>query len=38
MFEGEYNEQIDIWALGVIAYLLCYQTLPFEAKYEKELQ
>ena len=38
MFEGAYNEQIDIWAVGVIAYLLYYGSLPFYSKFEKDLR
>ena len=36
MFEGEYNEQIDIWAIGVIAYLMGYGFAPFQSQYEHE--
>ena len=29
MFNGCYNELIDIWATGVVAYELFFQKLPF---------
>lgn len=28
-FNGSYDERIDIWSVGVIAYELIYHTLPF---------
>lgn len=29
MFNGSYNQLIDVWAVGVIAYQLTYNKMPF---------
>lgn len=31
MFKGGYNEIIDMWAVGIIAYELAFRKLPFES-------
>ena len=31
MFKGGYNEIIDMWVVGVIAYELAYGKLPFDS-------
>lgn len=33
MFKGGYNEDIDLWAIGVIAYELAFHKLPFDSEY-----
>lgn len=38
MFLGQYNQQIDIWALGIVAYEMLYKKLPFNSEYESQLQ
>ena len=37
MFEGEYNEAIDIWSVGVIAYEMAFGQLPFWSQYTHKL-
>jgi len=32
MGDDEYNYKVDIWALGIILYLMIFQKLPFIAK------
>ena len=36
MFKGSYNEVIDMWAVGVIAYELAFGKLPFDNEYVSE--
>lgn len=36
MFNGSYNEDIDLWAVGVIAYELAFGKLPFNSEYVSE--
>ena len=35
-FRGDYSEEIDVWAAGVIAYELLVGELPFVGNTEKE--
>lgn len=37
MVEGSYDEKCDIWALGVILYILVAAIPPFDGKTEKEI-
>ena len=37
MFEGEYDEKIDIWAIGVIAFELLTGQLPFDGNYHRSV-
>lgn len=36
MFKNSYNEVIDMWAVGVIAYELTFKKLPFKSEYVSE--
>ncbi len=36
MFNGSYNEIIDMWALGVITYDMAYKKFPFDNEYVNE--
>lgn len=35
MFKALYDERIDLWAIGVVAYKLFTGNLPFSGSYEK---
>lgn len=37
IFHSVYDEKVDVWAVGVITYLLLKKCLPFVAEYEDEL-
>lgn len=37
MLSGSYSHQCDVWAIGVIIYLLLYGVYPFFSSNEKEL-
>ena len=32
-----YDEKVDVWAIGVIAYQLCFGRLPFYSEYASEI-
>ena len=34
----EWNEKVDIWALGVVVFNLCQLNLPFNGNTQKELE
>lgn len=36
MFNGSYNEEIDMWAVGIIAYQLAFEKMPFDKEYVSE--
>ena len=38
MLEGtEYDEKVDAWAIGIMAYQLSYRRNPFSSEYESQL-
>lgn len=37
MFNGIYNEIVDIWATGIIAFEMLVGKLPFKSSFEKNL-
>jgi len=37
MYQGEFNEKVDIWGIGVIMYRLLSGTLPFEGLNESQI-
>ena len=37
MFNGIYNEIVDIWATGIIAFEMLVGELPFKSSFEKNL-
>lgn len=37
MFGGQYNEAVDIWAVGIIAYQMGFKKLPFWSEYCQEV-
>lgn len=37
MFQGPYNKQVDMWAVGVIAYEMIFGKLPFEGEHMKDI-
>lgn len=34
---GQCDENTDIWAIGVIAYILFYKKFPFDSKKDKKI-